>query len=349
MQRASPASSRCSGVQASSAGIGEPPFSLVAAPSRPTETAIRERSCAHRHRGNLHSRHGARAPRRHRLHGPARARRGAPRGTRAEARRPAARGAGGARRRRGGGARRRRPRRERPARRVPGCVGRRVAAPGRSSSSASAPVEAAVGAGAHYLDTTGEQAFVRLVHDRIEVRRPSCCPRSASTTCPATWPRGWPPSRSKGPLDEVVVAYSVKGVGTSRGTRRTIGARDGPEAGRLGGRPARGLALRRDDAHRALPVRRAHGRRMERHRAAHGPAAHRRSQRALLHPGAGGRGAGRPARPLDRAVRQARRRASARRARRRSRAARAASRSSPRRAAPAAKGAPSSPAATSTA
>ena len=39
MQRASPASSRCSGVQASSAGIGEPPLSLVAAPSRSTETA----------------------------------------------------------------------------------------------------------------------------------------------------------------------------------------------------------------------------------------------------------------------------------------------------------------------
>src|SRR6185312_6458139 len=27
----------------------------------------------------------------------------------------------------------------------------------------------------------------------------------------------------EGPLDEIVVAYSVKGVGTSRGTRRTIG------------------------------------------------------------------------------------------------------------------------------
>ena len=32
-----------------------------------------------------------------------------------------------------------------------------------------------------------------------------------------------------GPLDEVVVAYSVKGVGTSRGTRRTIGAVMGQE------------------------------------------------------------------------------------------------------------------------
>ena len=31
-----------------------------------------------------------------------------------------------------------------------------------------APVAAAVGAGAHYLDTTGEQEFVRLIHDRIE-------------------------------------------------------------------------------------------------------------------------------------------------------------------------------------
>ena len=90
-----------------------------------------------------------------------------------------------------------------------------------------------------------------------------------------------------GPLDEVVVAYSVKGVGTSRGTRRTIGAVMGQkQVAWEDGRLVR-LSLRRDDAHGALPVRRADGRRVERHRAAHGAAAHRRPQRALLHPGAG--------------------------------------------------------------
>ena len=85
-----------------------------------------------------------------------------------------------------------------------------------------APVEAAVGAEAHYLDTTGEQAFVRLVHERIQ---------SGTVVLPAfgfDYVSGDLAARLAaeqvdGPLDEVVVAYSVKGVGTSRGTRRTIG------------------------------------------------------------------------------------------------------------------------------
>ena len=196
MQRASPASSRCSGVQASSAGIGEPPLSLVAAPSRSTETANENDLARDRHRGNLHSRHGARDPRRHRLHGPARARRGAPRRTRAEARRPAARGAGGARRRRA-----RRCASPTPATRARCATRSRVQLSSRRCAGpflelGLAPVEAAVGERAHYLDTTGEQAFVRLVHDRVELRHGSSCRHSASTTCQATWPRGSLPSRS---------------------------------------------------------------------------------------------------------------------------------------------------------
>ena len=153
-----------------------------------------------------------------------------------------------------------------------------------------APVAAAVGAGAHYLDTTGEQEFVRLVHDRIEsgdrgaarvrLRLRARRPRRAAG--------GRAGRRSAG-----------------RGRRRVLderrrheprhAAHDQPRhaaaAGRLGGRPARRLPLRRDDAQGALPVRRAHRRRVERHRAAHRPAAHRRPQRALLHPRSGGGGA----------------------------------------------------------
>ena len=59
----------------------------------------------------------------------------------------------------------------------------------------------------------------------------------------------------EGPLDEVVVAYSVKGVGTSRGTLCTIGRRAGSDAGGMAGRTARPVLVRSDDAHHSLPVR----------------------------------------------------------------------------------------------
>jgi short subunit dehydrogenase-like uncharacterized protein len=85
------------------------------------------------------------------------------------------------------------------------------------------PVEAAVGAGAHYLDTTGEQAFVRLVHDRIEAGT-VVLPAFGFDYVPGDLAARLAAEQVEGALDEVVVAYSVKGVGTSRGTRRTIGA-----------------------------------------------------------------------------------------------------------------------------
>lgn len=86
-----------------------------------------------------------------------------------------------------------------------------------------APVEAAVGAGAHYLDTTGEQAFVRLVHERI---------RSATVVLPAfgfdyvpgDFAARLAAEQVDGPLDEIVVGYSVTGTATSRGTRSTVAA-----------------------------------------------------------------------------------------------------------------------------
>jgi short subunit dehydrogenase-like uncharacterized protein len=85
------------------------------------------------------------------------------------------------------------------------------------------PVEAAVGAGAHYLDTTGEQAFVRLVHDRIEAGT-VVLPAFGFDYVPGDLAARLAAEQVEGALEVVVVAYSVKGVGTSRGTRRTIGA-----------------------------------------------------------------------------------------------------------------------------
>ena len=88
----------------------------------------------------------------------------------------------------------------------------------------------------------------------------------------------------EGPLDELVVAYSVKGVGNEQGDTAHDQARDGSEAGGVAGRPARPVGLRRDDAHGSLPVRRADGGRVGRHRAAHGAAAHGRPGRAVVLP-----------------------------------------------------------------
>ncbi len=85
-----------------------------------------------------------------------------------------------------------------------------------------APVQAAIDAGAHYLDTTGEQAFVRLIHDRIDAKT-VVLPAFGFDYVPGDLAARLAAERVDGPLDELVVAYSVKGVGTSRGTRRTIG------------------------------------------------------------------------------------------------------------------------------
>ena len=85
-----------------------------------------------------------------------------------------------------------------------------------------APVEAAVGAGAHYLDTTGEQAFVRLIHDRIEADT-VVLPAFGFDYVPGDLAARLAAEQVDGPLDEIVVAYATSGVGTSRGTRRTIG------------------------------------------------------------------------------------------------------------------------------
>ena len=86
------------------------------------------------------------------------------------------------------------------------------------------PVWAAIDAGAHYLDTTGEQEFVRLLHELVNLEYGvAVLPAFGFDYVPGDLAARLAAEQVDGPLDEIVVAYSVKGVGTSRGTRRTIG------------------------------------------------------------------------------------------------------------------------------
>ena len=86
-----------------------------------------------------------------------------------------------------------------------------------------APVEAAVRAGAHYLDTTGEQAFVRLLHDRVKSDT-VVLPAFGFDFVPGDLAARLAAEEVEGPLDEVIVGYSVAGTATSRGTRATVAA-----------------------------------------------------------------------------------------------------------------------------
>ena len=85
-----------------------------------------------------------------------------------------------------------------------------------------APVLAAKTVGAHYLDTSGEQAWVRLLHEQVQSDR-AVLPAFGFDYVPGDLAARLAAEQVEGPLDELVVAYSVKGVGTSSGTRRTIG------------------------------------------------------------------------------------------------------------------------------
>ena len=84
-----------------------------------------------------------------------------------------------------------------------------------------APVEAAVAAGAHYLDTTGEQEFVRLVHERIEADT-VVLPAFGFDYVPGDLAARLAAEQVEGPLDEIVIGYSVTGMSMSRGTRTTV-------------------------------------------------------------------------------------------------------------------------------
>jgi short subunit dehydrogenase-like uncharacterized protein len=84
------------------------------------------------------------------------------------------------------------------------------------------PVRAAGDAGAHYLDTSGEQQWVRLIHSEIRTAT-VVLPAFGFDYVPGDLAARFAAEKVDGPLEELVVAYSVQGVGTSRGTRRTIG------------------------------------------------------------------------------------------------------------------------------
>ena len=85
-------------------------------------------------------------------------------------------------------------------------------------------VRAAVDAGVDYVDSTGEQPFIRMVFDRYGPEAaerglalvPGCGFDYVPGDCIARIV-----ARDHGPLDELVLAYSVQGFGMTRGTLRS--------------------------------------------------------------------------------------------------------------------------------
>jgi short subunit dehydrogenase-like uncharacterized protein len=89
-----------------------------------------------------------------------------------------------------------------------------------------APVRAAIAAGAHYVDTSPEQAFVRLVYEtRDEAARERGVVLLPSFGFDFVLGDLAARIAAEGiePADEIVVAYSVKRFRTSAGARRTLG------------------------------------------------------------------------------------------------------------------------------
>lgn len=85
-------------------------------------------------------------------------------------------------------------------------------------------VRAAVEAGVHYVDSTGEQPFIRMVFDSYGPKAaerglalvPACGFDYVPGDCIARIV-----ARDHGPLEELVLAYSVQGFGMTRGTLRS--------------------------------------------------------------------------------------------------------------------------------
>ncbi|MFN2628355.1 MAG: trans-acting enoyl reductase family protein [Gaiellaceae bacterium] len=88
-----------------------------------------------------------------------------------------------------------------------------------------APVEQAILAGAHYLDTSGEQAFARLIHLELGARA-----AEAEVAVLPCFGFDYVPgdlaarlaAEGLEPLEEVIAAYSVSNASSSAGTRKTI-------------------------------------------------------------------------------------------------------------------------------
>jgi short subunit dehydrogenase-like uncharacterized protein len=85
-----------------------------------------------------------------------------------------------------------------------------------------APVTAAVAAGASYLDSSGEQAWARLLFERFRDAGTAILPCFGFDYVPGDVAARLA-AEGLEPLDEVVVAYSASAAATSRGTRRTVG------------------------------------------------------------------------------------------------------------------------------
>ena len=89
------------------------------------------------------------------------------------------------------------------------------------------PVGAAIAVGAHYLDTSGEQAFARIVYEGFgesaEERDVVLLTSFGFDYVPGDLAARLAAEGLEEPLDEVVVAYATGGQVTSAGTRRTIG------------------------------------------------------------------------------------------------------------------------------
>ena len=88
------------------------------------------------------------------------------------------------------------------------------------------PVGAAITVGAHYVDTSGEQAFARVVYegfgDSAEEREVVLLTSFGFDYVPGDLAARLAAEDAEEPVDEIVVAYSTTRQGTSSGTRRTI-------------------------------------------------------------------------------------------------------------------------------
>ena len=89
------------------------------------------------------------------------------------------------------------------------------------------PVGAAIAVGAHYLDTSAEQAFARVVYDGFgesaDERDLVLLTSFGFDYAPGDFAARLAAEGLDEPLEEVVVAYATKRQPTSRGTRETIG------------------------------------------------------------------------------------------------------------------------------
>ena len=114
-------------------------------------------------------------------------------------------------------------------------------------------VRAAVATRTHYVDSTGEQPFIRAIFERhgpdAERAGVALVPALGFDYAPGDCIAHLT-ARGREPLAEIVVAYAVKGFGASRGTMRSTLDDHGRLPGGLRGRPA-GATSRRARSGRA--------------------------------------------------------------------------------------------------